>query len=101
MYLLLEYCDRGSLRDVLESGEFSLAARLQMAIDVVDAVDVLHRANVLHCDIKSPNIFAKSSSRGDGSIILKIGDLGESTPAARKGCFARLGSFGWFAGEDS
>lgn len=57
--LVLEYCDRGCLRDALDRGAFRLpdgsvnyAAVLDTAVEVGQAVAHLHRRNVLHSDLK-------------------------------------------------
>jgi hypothetical protein len=57
--LVCEYCDRGSLREALDLGAFSLPdgsvnypAVLDTAIEIATAVSHLHIRNVLHSDLK-------------------------------------------------
>jgi serine/threonine protein kinase len=57
--LVLEYCDRGSLREALDLGAFKLPdgslnypAVLDTGIEIATAVLHLHTKNVLHSDLK-------------------------------------------------
>jgi serine/threonine protein kinase len=56
--LVLEYCDKGCLRDALDCGIFKLGpdgvnflAVLDTAADVAKAMLHLHSCNVLHSDL--------------------------------------------------
>lgn len=56
--LVLEFCDKGCLRDALDDGVFTLApgvvnylAILDTAADVAKAMLHLHSLNVLHSDL--------------------------------------------------
>jgi serine/threonine protein kinase len=56
--LVLEYCDKGCLRDALDGGIFKLGpdgvnylAVLDTAADVAKAMLHLHSCNVLHSDL--------------------------------------------------
>lgn len=56
---MLEYCDRGTMRDLLNRGCFrrpdggrDLAGILTTALDVARAMVFLHDAGIVHADLK-------------------------------------------------
>ncbi|KAG1672492.1 hypothetical protein FOA52_002800 [Chlamydomonas sp. UWO 241] len=81
--LVLEYCDRGCLRDSLDLGEFfgphglKYRATLDTALDVAKAMCHLHAMNVLHSDLKARNVMLKCSGDKRG-FIAKVADFGLS-----------------------
>ncbi|GIM13633.1 hypothetical protein Vretimale_16702 [Volvox reticuliferus] len=82
--LVLEYCDKGSLKDALDQnvfvqGSLNLAAMLETAADVAKAMVHMHAANVLHSDLKARNIMLKSSGTEGRGVIAKVADFGLST----------------------
>ncbi|KAG2443738.1 hypothetical protein HXX76_002084 [Chlamydomonas incerta] len=83
--LVLEFCDKGSLKDALDShvfmqsGSLNLAAMLETAADVAKAMVHMHAANVLHSDLKARNIMLKSSGTEGRGIVAKVADFGLST----------------------
>ncbi|KAG2443737.1 hypothetical protein HXX76_002083 [Chlamydomonas incerta] len=83
--LVLEFCDKGSLKDALDShvfmqsGALNLAAMLETAADVAKAMVHMHAANVLHSDLKARNIMLKSSGTEGRGIVAKVADFGLST----------------------
>ncbi|KAG2443735.1 hypothetical protein HXX76_002081 [Chlamydomonas incerta] len=83
--LVLEFCDKGSLKDALDQhafmqgGSLNLAAMLETAADVAKAMVHMHAANVLHSDLKARNIMLKSSGTEGRGIVAKVADFGLST----------------------
>lgn len=84
MQLVLEFCDKGCLREALDggiftspSGDVNLPAVLDSAIDVARAMLHLHCNNVLHMDLKSRNIMLTSSGTEGRGINCKVSDFGE------------------------
>ena len=82
--LVLEYCDRGSLREALDEGLFMDAkgmnyqAMLETAADIARGMIHLHSHNVLHSDLKAANVMLKTGG-GDGrGLIAKVADFGMS-----------------------
>ncbi|KAI8106256.1 hypothetical protein M9435_000802 [Picochlorum sp. BPE23] len=78
-YIQMDYCDGGSLHDVLHSGGVDLNLRgeelWKVAFDVAKGLSFLHANNVLHLDIKPENLYRKVEK--DGSFgSWKIGDFG-------------------------
>src|ERR1044072_3094632 len=53
--LILEYADGGTLRDYLKENfaELDLNIKLQLAIQISDAVSYLHQKNIIHCGLVS------------------------------------------------
>ncbi|KAG1672491.1 hypothetical protein FOA52_002799 [Chlamydomonas sp. UWO 241] len=81
--LVLEYCDRGCLRDSLDLSEFlgpqglKYRAMLDTALDIAKAMCHLHAMNVLHSDLKARNVMLKCSGDKRG-FIAKVADFGLS-----------------------
>ncbi|EFJ42183.1 hypothetical protein VOLCADRAFT_107375 [Volvox carteri f. nagariensis] len=84
--LVLEYCDRGCLRDALDAGAFFSAnglnypAILETAADIAKAMLHLHLNDVLHSDLKATNVMLKSTggSESGRGVIAKVADFGLS-----------------------
>ncbi|GAX78317.1 hypothetical protein CEUSTIGMA_g5759.t1 [Chlamydomonas eustigma] len=83
--LVLELCDRGSLRDALHKGAFRLPDRavnylavLDTAADIARGMAHLHSSNILHSDLKALNVLLQSSSEDPRGVTAKIADFGLS-----------------------
>lgn len=77
----MEYFPCGTLRTELErlAGEKSVLGEkrtLQLAIELVSALEALHQAGVVHRDLKPTNIFLRDSKEA------VLGDLGASSRAS-------------------
>jgi len=101
--LCFEYCDLGSLFDVLhdKTKVVPLEQRIQLAAQVAEAVDCLHNLStpIWHRDIKSLNFLVKSTS---GRLEVKICDFGESiteSDALVEGDRTHYGTALWCAPE--
>ena len=80
--ITLEYCQKGSLYDLLRNGttdpqiaaELSWGRRVRMAVDVAAGMLHLHTRNppILHRDLKSPNVLVA------GDWTAKVSDMGLS-----------------------
>ncbi|GAX78545.1 hypothetical protein CEUSTIGMA_g5985.t1 [Chlamydomonas eustigma] len=83
--LILEYCDGGSLHDLLRGGGFRqggklcYSAVLETAADVAQAMVHMHAAGVLHSDLKAQNIMLKSSGSKGRGFVAKVADFGMSS----------------------
>ena len=64
-WLILEYCDQGSLHDAVCSGRFrrDSGAGLLCLLDVAAGMQHLHSLEILHADLKGANVLLKSSAR--------------------------------------
>jgi serine/threonine protein kinase len=73
-YLVTDYCEGGSLRDLLrEKQRLSLEKILKIAIDILSGLEYIHDRQVVHGDIKPENILLNLHSRG---WVAKIADFG-------------------------
>ena len=54
------------------------AAVLDNASDIARAMLHLHKANILHLDLKAANVLLKSGTSGADSIVAKVMDFGLS-----------------------
>jgi len=71
MYLVLEYVDGGSLKQLLEEqGALPIERALTIAMDLCLAVDALAKEGIVHRDIKPSNILLTGNGRA------KLTDLG-------------------------
>lgn len=66
-YLVMDYCDGRPLDQIIElDGPLSLDASNKLLWSVLDALDHVHRAGLIHRDVKPANIFIKAN----GSPVL-------------------------------
>jgi len=93
VYIVMQLCDRGSLRDVLTAKELNLRGRLELARQTAGAVAHLHIKGFLHCDLKSLNVMCASAQPNvDCSVRATAGESSES--AEELMLRACLGDFG-------
>ena len=78
IYLVLEYCPMGDLYEAIRHGRGPLETEnvRDFMLELVSAVEHMHRKGLYHRDIKPENIFLTQ----DGSM--KLGDLGLATSQA-------------------
>ena len=96
--LVMEYCHKGSLYDVLQSGvPLDWATKARMAQDMIRSVNSLHqRCKIVHQDIKSLNFLVTES------LTVKICDFGMSKARQETRTRTRIvghGSIQWMAPE--
>ncbi|GMH37443.1 hypothetical protein BSKO_05316 [Bryopsis sp. KO-2023] len=85
-WIVLEYCDRGSLAKAIRKGVFmgsnprrpDMRHVLLTALDVGYAVNYLHSVRIIHGDLKAENVLLKSDSSDPRSFVCKVGDFGLS-----------------------
>ncbi|MGE0790502.1 MAG: serine/threonine-protein kinase [Sandaracinaceae bacterium] len=77
MYLVLELLHGESLESLLDrKGPLRAADTLDIVVPILDALHALHKANIVHRDVKPGNIFLDDD--GSGRIVPKLLDLGIS-----------------------
>jgi len=78
LYLVLEYVDGGSLKNLISQDPLDIKRAIQIALDICDAVDVIWKFDIVHRDIKPSNILLT----GDGTAKLTdfgVAQLGHET----------------------
>jgi tRNA A-37 threonylcarbamoyl transferase component Bud32 len=69
-YLIMEYVDGATLREVMQTGRLSTIEALGLVPQLCDALQFAHDAGVVHRDIKPENILLDNAGR------VKIADFG-------------------------
>ncbi|WP_160299599.1 serine/threonine-protein kinase [Leptolyngbya iicbica] len=72
--LVLDYCEGGTLRDLMEQGtQLTLAEILTLTTEILSALEHAHAKGLIHCDIKPENILLSLSPHGWRA---KVSDFG-------------------------
>lgn len=96
--ILLEFCSGGSLRDLMSSPTWDRTPwwqRLRWALDAATGLAFLHEREIVHRDIKSPNLLLENGR-------LKVGDFGLArffTSSIGATTAKTVGSPAWMAPE--
>jgi len=85
-WLVLEYCDRGSLAKAVRKGLLSHQKTMKpimdhvllSALDVANAMNYLHSLGITHGDLKADNVLLKSASTDRRGFFCKVSDFGLS-----------------------
>lgn len=72
-YLIMDYCEGGSLRDLITKGELKLYESLQIVRDILSGLVHAHSRGIVHCDLKPENILLCLIPQGWSA---KISDFG-------------------------
>ena len=74
-YFLLEYCEGGSLSDLMQhrGGRLSLEEAGPLLLQAMEGLAFAHTNKIVHRDLKPQNILL---SRGEVGWVAKIGDMG-------------------------
>ncbi|GMH93788.1 hypothetical protein TrST_g2573 [Triparma strigata] len=101
--ILMEYCEGGTLRGLLDraaSGKvaFGKEAQAQILLDISYGMRYLHTHNIIHQDLKSLNVLITASGKG------KVADFGRSksdnlSSQQNNNGESEVGSYAWAAPE--
>ncbi len=73
-YLIMDYCEGGTLRELIESeSRVNLMHRLKLIADILSALEYAHQRNIIHCDIKPENILLKLTATGWKASLTDFG----------------------------
>ncbi|WP_329456848.1 Stk1 family PASTA domain-containing Ser/Thr kinase [Streptomyces sp. NBC_01497] len=79
-YIVMEYVDGSTLRELLHSGRKLLPERtLEMTVGILQALEYSHRSNIVHRDIKPANVMLTRTGQVkvmDFGIARNMGDVG-------------------------
>ncbi|EDO17410.1 hypothetical protein Kpol_1037p6 [Vanderwaltozyma polyspora DSM 70294] len=95
LYIILEYCSRGSLKKLISPNRGIPEIEAQSYIrQTLQGLSYLHEQGVIHRDIKSANLLLDSSN------VVKLADFGVSTKVNNASMAMTLaGSLNWMAPE--
>lgn len=96
--IVLEYADCGTLADLQHAVDLTAKEQLSICADVAAGLDVLHRCDIVHGDVKSENVLI--FSHPDKVYLAKLGDFGFSRAGDTGSAAVRLGGTRpWMAPE--
>lgn len=92
LYILLEYCSQGSLRDLVKRGPLDESDAKTFIRQTLEGLKYLHEQGVIHRDIKAANLLLDSRN------VVKLADFGVSTRVNNL-AMTYAGSPNWMAPE--
>ncbi|AQZ17618.1 CDC15 (YAR019C) [Zygosaccharomyces parabailii] len=95
LYIILEYCSHGSLKNFISRGNGLPEAKAKMYVkQTLNGLNYLHEQGVIHRDIKAANILLDSNN------VVKLADFGVSTKVnTMTMAMTVAGSLNWMAPE--
>lgn len=84
VHLVLAYAEGGNARKLIErEGPLPPARALALARDLLEGLEALHAAGIVHCDVKAENLLLDAEGRGMlgdfGSARFQAPDLADAT----------------------
>src|SRR5665213_3072395 len=78
IYMVMEWCDGRLLREILDEGKLPQERAIQIAVEVLEALEYIHQNGVVHRDLKPENIMV------DHAGNVKLIDFGIASDAAAR-----------------
>jgi eukaryotic-like serine/threonine-protein kinase len=73
-YLVMEYCQGGSLRELLDAEHhLRLDRALKIIIDILSGLEYAHKKGIIHCDLKPENILLSTNNGVEKATISDFG----------------------------
>ncbi len=85
VYMVMEWCDGRLLREILNEGRLPQERSLRIAVEVLEALEYIHKNGVIHRDLKPENIMLDEQ---DGVKLIDFGIAGDA--AARRLTYANI-----------
>ena len=99
-YLVMDYCEGGTLRDLLnDSISITLHQSLKLIIDILRGLEYAHQQGIIHRDLKPENILLKSGDRHYTAHIADFGIAKLSQEVEAKEVLGNTGSPAYMAPE--
>ena len=96
--IIMEYCEGGDLRKILDEKELTSYDKLIFIEQILDGIEKIHKFRIIHGDLKCSNLFLKKPYKKNQNKEnqVKIGDFGLS---AISGELVKGGTPGFLAPE--
>src|SRR5205823_1643766 len=79
----MELVPGGTLRElILRSGPLAQGLALSVLYQILDALEAIHKAGIVHRDIKPRNILLTNDD--DGNLLVKVSDFGHAAKIGSK-----------------
>jgi serine/threonine-protein kinase len=85
IYMVMEWCEGRLLRQILAEGRITRERAIRIAVNVLDALEYIHKNGVVHRDLKPENIMVDAN---DNIKLIDFGIAGDS--AAKRLTYAKF-----------
>ena len=89
LFLVMEYCSGGSLRDLMDNGKIPVTDALQYIQTLATCLRTVHKKGIIHHDIKPDNILFSQNGN------IKISDFGIANKDCGTRSYMAPESFSW------
>jgi serine/threonine protein kinase len=89
LYLVMEYCSGGSLRDKLETNSITTSETIEWIQTLASCLRIIHKKGIIHHDIKPDNIVFSQNG------TIKIADFGVANKHSGTRAYMSPEAFSW------
>ncbi|WP_417555507.1 serine/threonine-protein kinase [Microbacterium sp.] len=75
-YLVMEYVEGPTLASLLHAGPLTPMAAASLARDIAEGLEAVHRAGIIHRDVKPSNVLMASPEHAGARRVAKLTDFG-------------------------